>query len=117
MAEIPYTWPPSLTSYKIDLKLKADDDRFDDALTSTLNAAIDYVIRARPDVDYAADPFLGGMDLILGTLRYARRLDIRRETAVGVMVAGDLGTAGIAQTDADIETLLRVGRRARIRFA
>lgn len=128
MAPVPLVWPPSLASYKVDLKLDDADDRYDDALQTSLDAAIAYVERVREDVDFllageppaVADPTKTAtvtMDLILGTLRYAKRLDMRRETPVGVFIAGQVGSVGLAQWDADTERLLRVGKLARLRFA
>jgi hypothetical protein len=121
MAPIPLTWPPSLASYKIDLKLDAPDTRYDDALQSSLNAAVAFVERTRSDVNFYEES--GGptgvvtMDLILGTLRYARRLDVRRDAPLAAIVTDSLGGATITGQDADVERLLRIGRYGRVRFA
>lgn len=121
MTAIPLDWPPTLGSYKTDLKLDADDDRYDDQLQATLDAAVAHVERVRSDVNFAADPDATGpavtMDLIIGTLRLARRWDLRRDTPLAVLIAAGVGTTGIASWDVDVERLLRTGRYARIRFA
>lgn len=119
------TWPPTLTQLKIDMKdLEVDDDRFDGPLQLTLDAAVKYVQRVRKgevDFDNPDDPGdgLDGVDddLVLGTLRYARRLDIRRESPSGMVVSDQLGSTPVAGWDADIEKLLRIGRYAPMRFA
>ncbi len=123
MAPIPLTWPPSLDSYKVDLKLAADDDRFDDALQASLDAAVDWLQEARPDVNWFDESDPDGllkpvtMRLILGCLRYARRLDIRRETPLSTLIVAELGSANVSTLDFDIDHLTRTGRYARVRFA
>lgn len=121
-------WPPTLAELKADMRV--DSDRFDAALQITLDAAVTYVERVRSDVDYPAaarapeeptDPDLTKVavskDLKLGTLRYARRLDIRRDSPSGMVVTDQIGATPVAGWDADIEKLLRVGRYAKLRFA
>lgn len=121
-------WPPTLDELKSDMRADLEDTRYDDQLTQTLDAAIRYVERVRSDVDFAAaaavDPpaLTPGKvavtdDLVLGTLRYARRLDIRRDSPSGMVVTDQIGATPVAGWDADIEKLLRVGRYARLRFA
>ncbi len=117
---LPLDWPPTLATYKLDLKLDQDDDRFDDALQATLDAAVVYVERVRDDVvfyDFELGDPIPSADLILGTLRYARRLDARRDTPQGALIVGTLGAANVPGWDADIERLLRIGKYARLRFA
>jgi len=122
------TWPPTLTELKRDMRVDADVTRFDVSLQQTLDAAVAYVERVRSDVDYAAfaeetpterDTTKAAVtdDLVLGTLRYARRLDIRRDSPSGMVVTDQIGATPVAGWDADIEKLLRVGRYARMRFA
>lgn len=128
MTPIPLEWPPTLASYKTDLKLDEDDDRFDDALQGTLDAAVAYVERVRDDVDYLAyaavtptvrDVTLTAltMDHVIGTLRLARRWDLRRDTPTAMLLAGTVGSTGMATWDPDVEKQLRIGRYARMRFA
>lgn len=118
------TWPPTLDDLKVDMKAETEDTRFDDPLAVTLAAAVAYVERVRAgevDFDNPNDPGDGLVgvddDLVLGTLRYARRLDVRRESPSGMVVADQLGAAPVAGWDADIEKLLRIGRYAPMRFA
>lgn len=114
------TWPPDLAALKVDMKMDSDDDRFDVPLQVTLDAAVAYVERVRTDVDFTgADATKTPVtdDLVLGTLRYARRLDIRRDSPSGMVVTDQIGATPVAGWDADIEKLLRVGRYARMRFA
>lgn len=118
------TWPPTLEELKADMKVDAEDERFDVALQVTLDAAVAYVERVRAgEVDFAhpeaPEGELTGVDedLVLGTLRYARRLDIRRDSPSGMVVTDQIGSTPIAGWDADIEKLLRVGRYAPMRFA
>lgn len=117
-------WPPTVDDLKADMKMDADDDRFNDALQLTLDAAVAYVQRARRgevDFDNPDDPGedLAGVDddLVLGTLRYARRLDIRRDSPSGMIVTDQIGATPVAGWDQDIERLLRIGRFAPMRFA
>lgn len=116
---IPLTWPPTLATYKADLKLD-QDERWDVALQYSLDAAVAYVERVRTDVTYSGldeDLEPVSADLVLGTLRYARRLDSRRDSPLGALIVGTLGAANVPGWDADIERLLRTGRYAKIRFA
>lgn len=117
---LPLEWPPTLATYKVDLKLAADDARYDDALQYTLDAAVAYVERVRSDVDYLGTDTTRKpvtADLVLGTLRYARREDSRRDTPLGAYIVAQVGAQNVPGWDADIEKLLRVGRFARMRFA
>jgi hypothetical protein len=114
-------WPPTVDDLKLDMKVDPSDDRFDDALQQVLDAAVAYVQRTRTDVNFHNESDWDGPevtdDLVLGTLRYARRLDYRRESVGGVIVADQMGSVPIAGWDNDIEKLLRIGRYARLRFA
>lgn len=122
------TWPPLLDDLKRDMRMADDVTRFDVPLQQTLDAAVSYVERVRSDVDFTAfsaeDPTERDTtkvavtdDLVLGTLRYARRLDIRRDSPSGMVVTDQIGATPVAGWDADIEKLLRIGRFARLRFA
>ncbi len=123
MPEIPVTWPPDLAAYKTDLKLAAEDDRWDDALQASLDAAVEWLQETRTDVNWFDESDPDGllrpvtMRLILGCLRYARRLDIRRETPLSTLIVAELGSANVSTLDFDIDKLTRTGRYARIRFA
>lgn len=114
-------WPPTLADYKSDLKLDTADARHDAALQLTLDAAVAYVERVRSDVNFYANPLLKGpavtRDLVIGTLRLARRWDLRRDTPTAMLVAGAVGSTGMAPWDSDVEKMLRIGRYARLRFA
>lgn len=117
-------WPPTLDQLKVDMKMDVEDTRFDVPLQVTLEAAVAYVQRVRKgevDFDNPDDPGedLVGVDedLVLGTLRYARRLDIRRDSPSGMVVADQIGSTPIAGWDSDIEKLLRTGRYSPMRFA
>lgn len=117
-------WPPTLDQLKVDMKMDVDDTRFDVPLQVTLEAAVAYVQRVRAgevDFDNPDDPSEGLVgvdeDLVLGTLRYARRVDIRRDSPSGMVVTDQIGAQPVAGWDADIEKLLRIGRYAPMRFA
>lgn len=118
------SWPPALAALKVDMRMDVDDTRFDVPLQVTLDAAVSYVERVRKgevDFDNPDNPGDGlvGVDdaLVLGTLRYARRLDIRRDSPSGMVVTDQIGATPVAGWDADIEKNLRVGRYAPMRFA
>lgn len=117
------TWPPTLTQLKADAKVDVADTRFDTLLTECLNAAIAYVERVRTDVNFddesesdaPATPVTD--DLVLGTLRYARRLVYRADAPGGNVIVDGVGASPLPSFDSDIDRLLRVGRYARLRFA
>lgn len=110
------TWPPLLEDLQRDMKLTdvTLTDEQVEQLEQTLAAAIAYVERTRSDLDFTDSL---GDDLMLGTLRYARRLDLRRETPVGLMVLDGITSTTIPGWDSDIERLLQIGRYAPMRFA
>ncbi|MGH3500756.1 MAG: head-tail connector protein [Nocardioidaceae bacterium] len=99
-----------------DLKadLEISDDRDDAELQTQLDAAVGYVQRVRPDVDYtASDPDLPvGVtnDLVLGTVRLAGRWYIRRRSPAGLVDLGEFGSTRVPSFDPDIEKLLGLGR-------
>lgn len=115
------TWPPVLADLKTDMKLDEDDTRFDAQLAMDLASAIAYVERVRTDVNFDDEsdgpPTPVTAELCLGTLRYARRLNYRRDSPGGNIVIDGVGSTSVASWDADIEKLLRVGKYARLRFA
>lgn len=109
-------WPPTLEDLQVDMKLA--DVTLTDAQTAeleqTLASAAAYVERVRSDVDFAVEI---DDDLYLGTLRLARRWDLRRESPVGMIVLDGITSANIPGWDSDIERQLQIGRYARMRFA
>lgn len=114
------TWPPDLDAFKLDADLLGDD-RSDDALQVTLDAAVEYVERIHAGtfqfvVDPESDLPLPDDDLVLGTLRLARRWDQRRQSPDALVVQGDVSNT-IPSYDVDIERLLRIGRYLPMRFA
>lgn len=120
-------WPPCLTDLRNDAGKAADDqdDSDDGSLSMVLDAAITRVTYLKGDeYDLDDDPTgesdSGGIriapdfDLILGTIRLARRWHDRRRSPDGAAImAGDLGTARVPAYDPDIERLLKIGRYAR----
>ncbi len=119
---LPLDWPPVLDTYKVDLRdigVAEDDDRFDEALQYTLDAAVAYVQRVREDVNFFEESGWTGpavtADLVLGTLRLARLDDLWRDAPLNTLNAGDAGTLELT-AQSTVERLLRVGRYARLRF-
>lgn len=110
------TWPPLVEELQLDMKISEVTLTPEQLaqLEQVLAAAIAYVERVRTDLDYTGPV---GDDLILGTLRYARRLDLRRESPVGMIVVDGMTSANIPGWDADIEKNLEVGRYSRMKFA
>lgn len=113
-------WPPTLAELKVDMKIPAGDTRDDAQLTQALNAAVAFVARVRASsYNFAGD--LGSFlpdpgtaaDLILGTLRLARRWKERSRSPAGLIEMADLGAARVSSGDADIDRLLRIGRHLR----
>jgi hypothetical protein len=116
-------WPPNLDALKADMQVDPTDTRFDVQMQMDLDSAIAYVERVRTDVNFDgsvdpdAPPTPVTDDLVLGTLRYARRLNYRRTSPGGYVVVDGVGSTAVPGWDADIEKLLRIGRYARLRFA
>lgn len=112
------TWPPTLEQFRADAGVDAlglpGEPEDSETLQRVLDAAVAYVERVRPDVDYDGAGSTGYPPVTaehhLGTLRMAARLWARRRTVDGVISAGDLGTARVPAYDADIERLLCIGR-------
>lgn len=111
-------WPPDMNDLLLDMKLNGVvlDADSTAQLTQVLDAAIAYVERVRDDLALT-DGAIVSKDLILGTVRYARRLDLRRESPVGMIVIDGMASANIPGWDADTEKLLGIGRYAKPRFA
>jgi len=107
-------WPPALDDLKVDLKIDVDDTRDDVRLQQVLAAAIAFVKRVRPDVNFESDPLCEGPvpddSLILGTIRLAGRWHVRRRSPDGLIDAGDMGTSRIPGVDADIARMLGIDR-------
>ena len=68
-------------------------------------------------MNYAEDPLSTypepNADLILGTLRLARRWDERRKSPEGLVSLGEMGSGRVPSIDPDIEKMLRIGRWAK----
>lgn len=114
------TWPPDLDAFKLDADLLGDD-RSDEALQVTLDAAVEYVERIHAGIfQFVVDPEsslpLPDEDLVLGTLRLARRWDVRRQSVDGIVVQGEVSNI-VPSFDTDMERLLRIGRFLPMRFA
>jgi len=103
-------WPPTLDDLKSDLNI--DDTRDDVQLTTVLNAAVSFVERVRPDLDYAEVPEgeAPTNDVILGTIRLAGRWHTRRRSPDGLVNMAELGASRVPGIDPDIERLLSIGR-------
>jgi len=114
-------WPPDLDALKADMRSRGEPDgQLDDdnvRLQQVLDAAVAFVERVRSgDYNFAGDPDSElpdpGKDaqLVLGTLRLARRWHERRRSPDGLVDMGELGSSRIPSVDPDIERLLGIGR-------
>lgn len=106
-------WPPAVDELKTDMKIDLTDTRDDERLAQVLDAAVDYVQGARPDVAYTPFDFdkpAPTRNLRLGTLRLAARWHLRRRSADGVVDMGEMGAGRVPSIDQDIDRLLRLGR-------
>lgn len=114
-------WPPDLDALKADMRSRGEPDgQLDDddvRLQQVLDAAVEFVQRVRSgDYNFAADPDSELPDpgeddqLVLGTLRLARRWHERRRSPDGLVDMGELGSSRIPSVDPDIERLLGIGR-------
>ncbi|MEO3930764.1 hypothetical protein ABGB07_44010 [Micromonosporaceae bacterium B7E4] len=109
-------WPPPLTDLKRDMGPAFEDDggQDDDRLQVVLDAAVAFVERVRPDVNFSGD--LGSdledpsADLVLGTLRLAGRWHTRRRSPDALIQMAELGASRVPAFDPDIERLLQIGR-------
>lgn len=112
---------PTLADLKTDLSIPVDDVRDDTALTQDLDAAVDFVMDRRKDLDYADDVLSArrrpNSTETLGTIRLAGRWFARRRSPDGLISAGEMGQARIPGVDADIERQLRIGRYRRTAIA
>lgn len=117
----------TLAELKQDAQIDPDDDRDDVVLTRQLGAARAFVERQHPQYNYdgntptyvprpGADPRPTRPvpeDLVLGTIRLARRWHSRRKSPEALVSLGELGAARIPSFDPDIERLLKIGRYRR----
>jgi hypothetical protein len=109
---MPESWPPDLDALKLDAKIT--DTRDDDRLQVVLDAAVSFVEHIHEGRYAFGDQFSelpeAPPEIVLGTLRLATRLHLRRRSPDGLVSNGDLGVARVAGTDNDIERMLRIGR-------
>lgn len=107
-------WPPTLSDLKVDMKIDDTDTRDDVRLQQVLGAAIAFVERVRPELNFRNDPLslapVPSADHVLGTVRLAGRWHVRRRSPDGLVDAGDMGTSRIPSVDADIARLLGIDR-------
>jgi hypothetical protein len=109
---MPESWPPNLDDLKLDAKIteSRDDARLQVVLDASV-AFVEHVHEGRyafgDPLSVLADP---PADIVMGTLRLAHRLHLRRRSPDGLVSNGDLGVARVATTDTDIERMLRIGR-------
>lgn len=114
-------WPPTLDELKVDMKIDLSDTRDDERLIQVLDAAVDYVERVRPELQYdPLDPEQFELpepsrDHRLGTLRLAARWHLRRRSPDGMINMAELGQSRVTTYDNDIDRLLRIGRHQRMR--
>jgi hypothetical protein len=108
------TWlnGPTLAGVKIDAGIT--DTRDDIILQQELDAAVDYLMRVRSDMNFTGDPLnLGpvpGNDFILGVQRQVIRWHSRRRSPDASIAMGDLGNSRVPSFDSDIERMLGIGR-------
>jgi hypothetical protein len=108
------TWlnAPTLANVKTDAGIT--DTRDDVILQQELNAAIDYVMRVRSDLNYDGDPLnpgpAPGNDFVLGVQRQVVRWHSRRRSPDAAIDMGTLGNARVPSFDSDIERMLGIGR-------
>lgn len=108
------TWinGPTLASVKVDAGIT--DTRDDVILQQELDAATDYVMRVRSDLNYDNDPLnhrpAPGNDFVLGVQRQVIRWHARRRSPDATIAMGDLGSSKVPSFDPDIERMLGIGR-------
>lgn len=108
------TWlnGPTLASVKLDAGIT--DDRDDAILQQELDAAVDYVMRVRRNLNYNGDITNSnpapGRDFVLGVQRQVIRWHARRRSPDATIAMGDQGTSRVPQFDPDIERMLGIGR-------
>jgi hypothetical protein len=115
-------WPPELALLKTDMGIAVEDTRDDVRLQMCLDAAVAVVERLREgDFTFSGTPTAElpapGDDVELGTCRLAWRWHVRRRSPDALVAMGDLGTARVPAFDADVETLLGIGRHREPRVA
>ena len=114
-------WPPTLSEYKTDRGIKAAESRDDAAIQQSLDAAVAFVQRVRPDLQYdPMDPDQWdkpepSADVRLGVLRLAARWRDRVRSPDGMVNRAEMGAGRVSTFDGDIDRLLRIGRHARPR--
>jgi hypothetical protein len=116
------TWPPTLDVLKTDAGIPLDDERDDDKLTQTLEAAIVLIERVHSGrYDFAGESGspLPGPDaaMILGTCRMAARWNTRRRSPDALVSMGEMGAGRVPSFDVDIDRMCRLGRFAPAVFA
>lgn len=115
-------WPPTLEQLKSDKDLELSDTKDDASLRLMLDAAVSYVERVRPDLNYDADPTCDDLlDVtavhVLGTIRLAARWKARGRSPDALVSMGEFGAARIPSFDPDIEQMLGIGRYTSADFA
>jgi len=105
-------WPPTLVELKGDMGIDPDDTRDDVKLQRALSAAVTFVERIHPDLDWPNPTD----DLELGTLRLAARWDARRRSPDALIQLAELGASRVPSFDPDIDRLLRIGRHQKPRI-
>lgn len=114
-------WPPALDVLRLDRGLKESETEQDERLQQTLDAAVAFVERVRPDFNYTEDPLSEypepTADHVLGTVRLAGRWHDRRRAPDGQIGMGELGTTSVPSVDPDVSRLLGIGRFSSPRFA
>ena len=111
------SWPPDLDALKRDMAISSDKTQHDEVLAVQLDAAVAWVegpqCRAG-SFNFSGDPTstlpAPTADIVLGTLRLARRWNTRRNSPDGSINQGELGATTVPSLDADIERLLGIGR-------
>lgn len=97
----PIPWV-SIDDLKNDQSLDGQlTDRDDEALQRCLSAAMMWVQRHRPDLDFLG-PWTVPADVQLGTLRLAARWFVRRVSPDGMLNLGDMGVGQVMRSDPDI---------------
>lgn len=98
----------TLDDLKNDVNLDGQiTGRDDQALQRCLDAAVWWVQRHRPELDYHG-AYTVPPDVRLGTLRLAARWFVRRNSPDGLVNFGELGSGSVPRVDTDIMMLLGV---------
>lgn len=117
MPDYEIAWPPTLADLKVDMGIAADETKKDDQLSIDLGAAFDFAADRKagqyrfdltdPDQLELPEP---PRDFRLGILRLAARWNDRRRTKDATIQMQELGIGRVAQSDPDIDRMLRLGR-------